>query len=70
MERLERFPASGPVVQQDDRIVVRELIFRRLRYVAHYAHRRADPIGDVWLIALYGVGQDRIGPDPDTWGLD
>lgn len=70
MQRLAAFPASGPILQQNDRIVVRELIFRRLRYVADYAHRRRDPIGDVWLLALYGVGQDRIEPDADEWGLD
>lgn len=70
IQRLAAFPAAGPILQQNDRIVVRELIFRRLRYVAHYAHRRREPIGDVWLLALYGVGQDRIEPDPDEWGLD
>lgn len=70
IERLAAFPASGPVVQQNERIVVRELIFRRLRYVAHYAYRRREPIGDVWLLALYGVGQDRPEPDPENWGLD
>jgi plasmid stabilization system protein ParE len=70
IDQLARFPASGPIVQQDGRIVVRELIFRRLRYVAHYAYRRAQPIGDVWLIALYGVGQDRVATDPSAWGLD
>jgi plasmid stabilization system protein ParE len=69
MERLGAFPASGPIVRQDDRIVVRELIFRRLRYVTHYAHRRREPIGDVWLLGLYGVGQDRPEPDPAAWGI-
>ena len=70
IQRLAAFPASGPIVQQSDRIVVRELIFRRLRYVAHYAHRRREPIGDVWLLALYDVGQDRVEPDPGGWGLE
>ncbi len=70
MERLAALPASGPVIQENERIVVRQLIFRRLRYVAHYAHRRREPIGDVWLLALYGVGQDRPEPDPDAWALE
>ncbi|MBI2325159.1 MAG: type II toxin-antitoxin system RelE/ParE family toxin [Chloroflexi bacterium] len=70
MERLAAFPASGPIIKQDERIVVRELIFRRLHYVAHYAHRRRAPIADVWLLAPYGVGQDRPEPDPDAWVID
>lgn len=70
LQRLAAFPASGPIIQQSERIVVRELVFRRLRYVAHYAHRRREPIGDVWLLALYGVGQDRLEPDPDVWSLE
>lgn len=70
IERLGAFPAAGPIVRQNERIVVRELIFRRLRYVAHYGHLRGEPIRDVWLLALYGVGQDRMAADPDEWGVD
>lgn len=70
MERLAAFPAAGPVIQESERIVLRQLIFRRLRYVAHYAHLRRGPIGDVWLLALYGVGQDRPDPDPEAWQLE
>ncbi len=65
--RLARFPGAGPVVSEDDRLVLRKLIFRRLPYVAWYAY--AKPAGDVWLLRLFGARQDRVEPDPSSWGI-
>jgi len=64
MIRLARLPACGPVVTSDARIVVRKIFLRRLPYVVWYAHRPAEPIGDITLLRLFGYGQSR--PDPSS----
>jgi plasmid stabilization system protein ParE len=66
-DRLARLPDVGAIVQQDERLVLRKLIFRRLPYVAWYAY--AKPTGDVWLLRLFGAHQDRPAPDPTGWSL-
>ncbi len=63
--RLARFPMVGPLVQEDERVVLRKLIFRHLPYVAWYAY--AKPVGDVWLLRLFGAHQDRADPDSASW---
>jgi plasmid stabilization system protein ParE len=68
-DRIRQFPEIGPMLRQDRRLVLRKLIFRRLPYVAWYAYRRQRPIGDVWLVRLFGARQDRPDPDPSTWTL-
>ncbi len=65
--RLARFPKIGPLVSEDERVVLRKLILRRLPYVAWYAY--AKPAGDVWLLRLFGARQDRVDPDPSSWGI-
>ncbi len=66
--RLARFPALGPVVQADERIVLRELpIARRLPYLVQYAHEPTEPIRRVWLVRLFHYGQRRPEPDLSGW---
>ena len=66
-DRLARFPDVGAILQEDERLVLRKLIFRRLPYVAWYAYPK--PSGDVWLLRLFGAHQDRPDPDPSAWDL-
>lgn len=66
---LQDFPAVGTVVAEDERIVVRSFPFRRYPYVVWFAYRRREPIGDVWLVRLFGGRQNRPEPDAASWRL-
>ena len=66
---LRRYPAIGPVATEDRRLVLRSFPFRRYPYVVWFAYRRRQPIGDVWLVRLFGAHQDRPSTDPSSWRL-
>ena len=66
--RLARFPAIGPIVMENERLVLRKIIFRKLPVVAWYVHVNSPP-RDVWLVRLFGAHQDRPDPDPSSWGV-
>lgn len=66
---LRRYPAIGPVLAQDKRLVLRSFPFRRYPYVVWFAYRRRKRIGDVWLVRLFGAHQDRPSADPTSWRL-
>lgn len=66
---LERYPAIGPVVMQDRALVLRSFPFRRYPYVVWFAYRPRDPIGEVWLVRLFGAHQDRPSADHASWRL-
>lgn len=66
---LERYPEIGPVVAEDERLVLRSFPFRRYPYVVWFAYRRRERIGDVWLVRLFGAHQDRSNADPALWRL-
>lgn len=59
---LRRYPAIGQMVMQNERIVLRSFPFRRYPYLIWFAYRRHRPIGDVWLVRLFGAAQDRSKP--------
>ena len=65
--RLAHFPEIGELLQEDERLVLRKLIFRRLPYIAWYAY--VKPSGDVWLLRLFGARQERPDPDASAWDL-
>lgn len=66
---LRRYPAIGPVLAEDERLVLRSFPFRRYPYVVWFAYRRRTRIGDVWLVRLFGAHQDRPNADPKSWRL-
>lgn len=66
---VRRFPSAGRVIAEDERVVLRAIRLRRYPYLVHYGYRRASPIGDVWLVRLFGAHQDRPDPDPSGWVL-
>lgn len=66
---LQRFPAIGPVLAEDERLVLRSFPLRRYPYVIWFAFRRSTRIGDVWLVRLFGAHQDRPRADPKSWRL-
>lgn len=68
-ELLRRFPAIGPVLAEDDRLILRSFPLRRYPYVVWFAYLRREPIGDVWLLRLFGARQDRPSADATSWRL-
>jgi plasmid stabilization system protein ParE len=69
VELLGRFPEAGPVQARSPRLILRKILFRRLPFVAWYAHRARRPIRTIWLLRMFGARQDRPLPDPDDWEL-
>lgn len=66
---LRRYPAIGPVVAQDERLVLRSFPFRRYPYVIWFAYLRRKRVGGVWLVRLFGAHQDRPKADAKSWQL-
>lgn len=66
---LQRYPAIGPVVAADRRLVLRTFPFRRYPYVVWSAYGPRQRIGDVWLVRLFGAHQDRPSADAKSWQL-
>lgn len=67
-ERIERNPRAAPTVRQDDRYVLRMRLFPRpLPYLVYYAHERAGPISQIYLVRIYGSGQNRPEFDMSEW---
>lgn len=60
--QLADFPQSGEAIARSDRIVVRQILFRRLPYVAWYGHGPREPVEDVHLLRLFGRRQRRPNP--------
>lgn len=67
-EQIERAPLQGPPLQQDERHVLRLRLFSRpLPYLVYYAYRKREPIAEIYLVRLYGSGQDRPELDLSAW---
>lgn len=66
---LRRYPAIGPVLAENERLVLRSFPLRRYPYVIWFVYRRGARIGDVWLVRLFGARQDRPRADPESWRL-
>lgn len=57
---LERFPGSGTIVRQDERVVLRaRTLPGGLPYIVYYTHLREDPIREVFLSRLFHERQRR-----------
>ena len=66
--QIERSPLLGPVLQEDDRHVMRMRLFPRpLPYLVYYAHAKREPITEIYLVRLYASGQDRPEVDLSEW---
>lgn len=66
--RIERSPAAGPPQKWSDTHVLRLRLFPRpLPYLVYYGHRRARPVSEVYLVRLYGSGQDREALGMPEW---
>lgn len=67
-ERIERTPEAGPPLQWSDAQVLRMRLFPRpLPYLVYYGHLRVRPITEIYLVRLYGSGQDRDELDMSEW---
>ena len=67
-ERIERHPGAGPPLRQDPTHVVRMRLFPRpLPYLVYYGHPLAHPIEEIYLVRLYGSGQEREELDMSDW---
>lgn len=66
--RIEQSPEAGPPVRRSDTRVLRVRLFPRpLPYLVYYGHRLEQPLTELYLIRLYGSGQDREDFDMSEW---
>ncbi len=67
-ERLAQTPQAGSLVKQDKHHALRmRLLPRPLPYLVYYAHPKAEPITEVYLVRLYASGQRRPRAAMDNW---
>lgn len=67
-EAIAQNPQAGPIVKQDPRYVLRMRLFPRpLPYLVYFAHYRGDRVAAVFLVRLFGSGQDRPDFDMSEW---
>jgi len=66
--RIEQAPEAGPPVKWGEKHVLRMRLFPHpLPYLVHCGHPRTDPVTEVYLMRLYGSGQDREEFDMAEW---
>lgn len=66
--RIELSPDAGPPLKRSDTHVLRMRLFPRpLPYLVYYGHGREQPLTEIYLIRLYGSGQDRGAFDMSDW---
>ena len=69
--RIATAPLAGPIVKEDVGHVLRRRIFPRpLPYLGYHGHTRARAareITEVYLVRLFGSGQDREDIDMSGW---
>lgn len=66
--RVEHSPEAGPPQKSSDTHVLRMRLFPRpLPYLVYYGHQRAQPVTEIYLVRLYGSGQDREDFDMSEW---
>lgn len=67
-EQIARAPLQGPPVTHDEHHVLRLRLFPRpLSYLVYYAHPKVEPIVEIYLVRLFGSGQDRPEADMSRW---
>ena len=66
--RIEQSPEAGPPLKRSNTHVLRMRLFPRpLPYLVYYGHGRGQPLTEIYLIGLYGSGQDREDVDMSDW---
>jgi plasmid stabilization system protein ParE len=66
--RIEQNPEAGPPLRRSGTHVLRMRLFPRpLPYLVYYGHGRQRPLTEIYLIRLYGAGQDREDVDMSDW---
>lgn len=66
--RIEQSPEAGPPLKRSRTHVLRMRLFPRpLPYLVYYGHAREQPPTEIYLIRLYGSGQDREDFDMSDW---
>lgn len=67
-EWIARNPRAGPPIREDERHVLRMRLFPRpLPYLVYYGHAKRETIAEVYLVRLFGSGQDRPEFDMSEW---
>ena len=66
--RIEQSPEAGAAMKRSNTHVLRMRLFPRpLPYLVYYGHARERPLTEIYLIRLYGSGQDREDFDMSDW---
>ncbi|MBI2324712.1 MAG: hypothetical protein HYY42_04350 [Chloroflexi bacterium] len=66
-ERIANAPEAGPIVKEDAEHALRMRLFPRpLPYLVYYGHAHGA-FTEVYLVRLYGSGQDREDIDMSGW---
>ncbi len=66
--RIEQSPAAGPPVKRSDTHVLRMRLFPRpLPYLIYYGHRVEQRLTEIYLIRLYGSGQEHEIFEMSDW---
>ena len=66
--RIEQSPEAGPSLKRSDAYVLRMRLFPRpLPYLVYHGHGRERPLTEIYLVRLYGSGQDREDVDMSDW---
>ena len=66
--RIEHSPEAGPPLKRSNAYVLRMRLFPRpLPYLVYYGHGRERPLTEIYLVRLYGSGQDREDVDMSDW---
>lgn len=66
--RIEQDPEVGPPLRWSETHILRMRLFPRpLPYLVYYGHARTQPVREVYLVRLYGSGQDREDLDMSEW---
>jgi plasmid stabilization system protein ParE len=66
--RIEQNPGAGPPMKRTNTHVLRMRLFpRSLPYLVYYGHGPDQPLTELYLIRLYGSGQDREDFDMSDW---
>ncbi len=61
------YPDAGQPQAQEGSIVLRKIIFPNAPFLAWYAYDAEDRAGDVWLVRLFHLRQQRPKPDVEQW---
>ncbi len=67
-DRIALNPEAGPPLKRDRAHILRMRLFPRpLPYLVFYAHPTTYPIAEIYLVRLFGSGQNRAELDMSDW---